>query len=208
MKKFLLIGLIVGVILILVGGAGVVYARVRNLDNNATVTLNTIQKGDKEIQQFGFGPGGMMNGYGYGPGGMMNGYGYGPGGMMNGYGNGYGPGGMMGGRGTGIARGAGIMHEYMISAFAKAVGLTIDEVNTRLESGETLTQIANAQGFTGDKLTQLVTDVRKAALDQAVAAGVITQVQADLMLEHMNNFTGRGFGLDNCPMWDGDEIQP
>ncbi len=52
MKKFLLIGLIVGVILILVGGAGVVYARVRNLDNNATVTLNTIQKGDKEYSNF------------------------------------------------------------------------------------------------------------------------------------------------------------
>jgi len=208
MKKFLLIGLIVTVVLILVGGAGVVYARVRNLDNNANVTLNVTQNGDKVVRSFGYGPGGMMNGYGYSPGGMMNGYG--PRGMMNGYG--YGPGGMMGGRGTGTGRGAGIMHDYMISAFAKAVGLTVDDVNTRLQNGETFTQIAKAQGFTGDKLTQLVTDVRKAALDQAVAAGVITQAQADLMLEHMNNYTGQGFGpgfgLDNCPMWDGDEVQP
>jgi len=196
MKKFLLIGLIVAVLLIVIGGAGVVYAQVRNLNTNAVVTLNTNQGGDRQTP-FGYGPGGMMNGYGYGPGGMMGGYGRG---------------GMMGGRGRGFVEGQGFMHDYMISAFASAVGLTVDDVNTRLGNGETLVQIAEAQGFTGDKLTQLITDVRKSALDQAVKAGVITQAQADLMLERMNSYTGPGFGpgfgFGNCPMWDGDETQP
>ena len=187
MKKFLFIGLLVAVVLILVGGGGVVYAAVRNGGNDQVIVAQTPQGRDKVVP-FGYGNGGMMNGYGYGPGGMM------------------------GGRGTRIERGAGFMHEYMISAFASAVGLTVDQVNTRVQNGETLTQIANAQGFTGDKLTQLVTQIRQAALDQAVAAGVITQAQADLMLERMKNYSGQGFGpgfgLDNCPMWDGDEVQP
>ena len=206
MKKFLIIGLIVALVLIVVGGAGVVYARVRGVVNNTAVTVNTTQNGDEIIRQFGYGPGGMMGGYGLG--GMMGGYG--PGGMMGGRGNGYGPG-MMGGRGTGIARGIGIMHDYMISSYAFLVGLTVEQVDTRLANGETLKDIAIAQGTTEDQLPGLVTQVHKNALDLAVADGVITQAQADLMLERMNNYSGQDFGLGfdmgDCPMWDSDEIQ-
>jgi len=207
MKKFLIIGLIVALVLIIVGGAGVVYARVRGVANNTAVIVTTTQNGDKIIRQFGYAPGGMMGGYGngYGPGGMMGDYG--PGGMMGERGNRYGHG-MMGGRGMVIARGVGIMHDYMISAFASTVGLTVEEVDTRLANGETLKQIAIAQGTTEADLPALASKVRQVALDKAVADGVITQAQADLMLERMNNDAGQGFDLDNCPMWDGDEIQP
>lgn len=196
MKKFLIIGLIVALVLIIVGGAGVVYARVRGMANNTVVTVNTTQNGDKIIRQFGYGPDGMMDGYG--PGGMMRERGYGPG--------------MMGRRGTVIARGVGIMHDYMISAFAKAVDLTVEEVDTRLAKGETPKEIAIAQGTAEADLPALVSQVRQAALDQAVADGVITQAQADRMLERMNNYSGQGFGpgfgLGGCPMWDNDEVQP
>jgi hypothetical protein len=201
MKRFLLIGLIIGLVLSLAGGAGLVYARVRNLDNNVVISLKDNQENrDKDRQvPFRFGPGGMMNGFGnvYGPGGMMNGFG---------------PGGMMGGRGFRNGNAEGLLQDYVISAFAKAVGLTVDEVNTRLIKGETLVQIAQSQGFTGDKLTQLVKDVRKAALDQAVAAGVITQAQADRMLQRMDNSIGQcfGFGMGTLdyPLWDGNKLQP
>jgi hypothetical protein len=203
MKKILLIGLIVALVLIVVGGAGVAYALVRGLDNNATVSVNTVQDGDKIIRQFGYGPGGMMgeNGNDYGPYGMMGGKGFG--GMMGG--RGIGPG-MMGGRG------AGIMHDYMISSYAFLVGLSVEEVDTRLAKGETLKEIAIAQGTTEAQLPALVTQVHKNALDLAVADGVITQAQVDLMLERMNEYKGQGFGpgfgMDGCPMWDGDEAQP
>lgn len=212
MKKFLLIGLIVSLALVLVGGVGMVFARGAATYSTNTVTITTNRNGNKIIQQYN-GPGGMMDGYGYGPGGMMGGYG--PGGMMDGFGygpggmiGGYGRGGMMGGRGLQGERYYGIMHDDIISAFASAVGLTVDEVNARLVKGETLTQIANAQGFTGDKLTQLVTQVHKSALDKAVSDGVITQAQADRMLQMMNNYSGMDFGIDTCPMWDNDQSQP
>jgi hypothetical protein len=243
MKKFLLIGLIVGLTLIIVGGAGVVFAQGRGVDNAASLTVTTAQNGDEIVQQFGYGPGGPQGGNGtivvpggqpnggtiqIGPGGMMgrNEYGYGPGGMMGGNGRGgmmggdeqgYGPGGMMGGKGRGgmmgglgIGENAGVMHDYMLSAFASAVGLTVDEVNTRLTNGETMAQIAIAQGKTEADLPTLWSQVRQAALDKAVADGVITQAQADIMLEHMNNYSGTGFGpgFGDCPMMDGDEVQP
>ena len=208
MKKFLLIGLITSLALVLVGGVGMVFARGGAANVNNSGFVNFSRNGNKIVQQYNSGPNDENDRYGYGPGGMMNGYGYGPGGMMRGYG----PGGMMGGFGKTIERGYGFMHDDMISAFASAVGLTVDEVNTRLTKGETLTQIANAQGFTGDKLTQLVAQVHKSALDKAVADGVITQAQADRMLQTMNNYSGpgfgAGFGFDNCPMWDNNEAQP
>ncbi len=144
---------------------------------------------------------------------MMQGNAYGPGGMMGGRGNGYGPGGMMGRRGLDAARGEGPMHEYMISAFAEAVDLTAQEVETRHEAGETFKEIAIAQGIAEADLPDLLVQVRTAALNGAVADGTITQAQADLMLEHMNNYMGPGFGpgfksgFDGCPMLDGDEEQ-
>jgi hypothetical protein len=212
MKKFLIIGLIIALALIVIGGAGVVFAQVQgNAEGNA-VTVSTIQNGDNIVQPFGEGRGGMMGGneQGYGPGGMMGGneQGYGPGGMMGGNEQGYGPGGMMGGRGMGQY--AGVMHDYMISAFASAVGLTVDEVNTRLSNGETLAQIAIAQGKTEADLPALWTQVRQDALNNAVSDGVITQAQADVMLQHMNNYAGPGFGpgFGDCPMLDGNETQP
>ena len=245
MNKLLFIGLIVALGLIVVGGTGVVFARVGGIEDKVATSENTTQNGDKTNDQFGYCPGGMLdedvngscpggnqgeneNGYrrggmmggyskGYGPGGMMGGYGngYGPGGMMGGNRYGYGSGGMMGGRGNGYGPGMmaglgmGIMHDYMISAFAGAVGLTVDEVNNRLTNGETFQAIALAQGKTETELPALWSQVRQAALDQAVAEGVFTQAQADKMLKQMNKFMGPGFGsgFDGCPMMDGDEVQ-
>jgi len=247
MKKVLIIGLIVALALIFIGGAGVVYARVRGVDNNAFVTTYTTKNGTTIQRQFdsgrgviitennngpcpvgpqgefglNVGPGGMMGGYrndncpgdygyGYGPGGMMQGYG--SGGMMGGRGNFNGRG-MMNGRGWGVDRGEGFMHDDMIAAFATAVNLTTEEVQTRLDNGETLKEIAIAQGITAEQLPDLVTNVRKAALDAAVADGTITQAQADVMLEHMDQYMGQGFGpgfgggFRDCPMMDGDEVQ-
>jgi len=200
MKKVLLIGLIVALVLIFIGGAGIVYARVRGLDLNPTVTIINRQVGDRIAQPFINGPGEMMRGYGLrnGPGGMMGGYG--PGGMMGGYG----PGGMMGN----LDRGTGIMHDYMIAAFAKAVNLTVEQVDTRLAKEETFKDIAIAQGTAEADLPALATQIRKDAFVQAVTDGVITQAQADRMLQRMENRTDQGFNFDGCPMWDGDESQP
>jgi hypothetical protein len=199
MKKFLLIGLIIAAVLVIVGGAGLVYARVRGIDTTTVASIETTQNGDEIVQPFGYGYGDMMGG---------DGNRYGPGGMMGGDENGFDMGGMMRGHARVLTCGVGKMKDYVISAFSSAVGLTVDEVNTRLTKGETLKEIAIAQGKAQADLPALASQVRKDALAKAVADGVITQAQADAMLKRMNNNSDLGFGFENCPMWDNNETQP
>ena len=77
-----------------------------------------------------------------------------------GYGYGYG---MMGGRGGyGGMRGAwqgeehGPYHEFMLEAFSEVLGLTVDQIESRLDSGEMMWQIAAAEGLGPEEFADLV----------------------------------------------------
>ncbi|GAB4401695.1 MAG: hypothetical protein OHK0031_19680 [Anaerolineales bacterium] len=117
--------------------------------------------------------------------------GYGPGGMMGGRG-GYEPGTMMGGRG-----GYGPIHDYVEQALGEKLGLTEAQVEEQLSAGKTMAQIATDNGIADADLSAFLTDVHTAAFDKAVAAGVLTREQADLMLQNMS---ANGFDPANCPM--------
>ena len=107
---------------------------------------------------------------GYGAG-MMGGAGRG---MMGGYGS------VMMGNGT-----YGAMHTYMVDAFASALGMTSADFQAKIEAGETMWQIAQAQGLSDEEISTMMLTARSDALQKAVEAGVLTQEQADLMNEHM-----------------------
>jgi len=94
------------------------------------------------------------------------------------------------------------MQTYILNAFADAVGLPVDEVQTRLENGETYVQIAESKGLTSQQISDLLVKVRDTALDQAVKDGKLTQAQADVLKKTMHNFgfgMGWGMGDDNTP---------
>ena len=164
---------------------------------------------------FAFAQGMSPWGGGYG---MMGNYGYAnqdgtpaPYGMMNGQG-------MMGGMAamSGVDT-VGAMHQWMSTTngmhnlvsggLADALSLTQDDLNARLADGETLAQVAEAQGLTQADLATALEASVKAGLDQAVADGALTQAQADQMLSHMaGNYEwmithmgtgGMGFGAGN-----------
>jgi len=115
--------------------------------------------------------------------------------------------GMMGGRWNRSAQGSattgayGPMHEYMIAALAQAFNLTPEELEERHSAGETMWDIAAAQGFTQEQYAETMLQARTTALSQAVAEGVITQEQADWMLARMNRMGGAGAGRGGagCP---------
>jgi len=109
--------------------------------------------------------------------------------------NGYGPGMMWGGNG-----GYGWMHDYVEQALATKLGLTEEQVEDALASGKTMYQIALDNGIAEADLPTFMTGVHQAAFDQAVADGVVTQEQADWILEHMQSMYGNGYGFGNCPM--------
>lgn len=149
----------------------------------------------------GVGAGQGMMGGGYGRG-IMAGQGYtgtvpaGQGGygrgMMNGAG--YGRGGMMGGGYD--AEAAGPLHEYMLNAYAQALKITRADLDKQLAAGQTMVQIATAQGLTQTQFVDAMQAARAEALKQAVAAGALTQAQADQMQSRM---IGRGAGNGTCP---------
>ena len=101
-------------------------------------------------------------------------------------------GGMMGGRG-----GYGPVHTYVVETLAAKLNLSIDTVNTRLAAGETLYEIALSQGIASADLPAFLSEIHKTAFAAAVKDGVMTQAQADSMLQRM---TQNGYGTGTCPM--------
>ena len=110
----------------------------------------------------------------------------------------YAGGGMVGGNG------GGWMHDYVEQALAAKLGLTEEQVEDQLTAGKSMYQIALDNGIKQEAITEFMNQVHQDAFAQAVKDGVVTQAQADLMLQRMQS---RGFGTGNCPMQNGQGEQ-
>jgi hypothetical protein len=97
-------------------------------------------------------------------------------------------------------RGTDVLHPYFVAALAEKLGLSVDEINTRITDGETMVQIALDEGIAADKIPALLIEVRTTALKQAVTDGVISQETADWMLQRMQQRAQRGPGSGSCQM--------
>ncbi len=97
---------------------------------------------------------------------------------------GYGPG-MMGSRGRhggGLVNGEeGPYHELMFESFAEALGIAVDQLEARLESGEMMWQIAEAEGVSEEEIFDLMQQGRQEMVEQAVEDGILGQEQAEFM---------------------------
>ncbi|MEO8356466.1 MAG: hypothetical protein ABI621_11160 [Chloroflexota bacterium] len=101
--------------------------------------------------------------------------------------------------------GYGWMHEYIEQALADKLGLTEAQIEEQYAAGKTMYQIALDNGITQEELTSFMNEVHEDAFAKAVAADVMTQEQADFMLQRMQN---RGaYGTGNCPMHNGQAGQ-
>ncbi|MHB0878496.1 MAG: hypothetical protein ACYC5O_20865 [Anaerolineae bacterium] len=100
------------------------------------------------------------------------------------------------GRGGGFGFGGGSFEEF--DAKAEALGLTPTELFEQLHSGKTLSEIAAAQGIDEQAVQDAVTAAReqstKDAISEAVAAGTMTQDQADWLLEGIEKGYTGGMG--------------
>jgi hypothetical protein len=103
----------------------------------------------------------------------------------------------------GDAARVGVLHDDMMAALATRLGLPSEDLQSRVTGGETVWQIARAQGLSDEQITTLMRDAMQDALKAAVASGDITQEQADRMgrmgrfMGHMTgrNGAGRGAGM-------------
>ena len=179
MKKSVLLLTVGLVVIAALAAAGLVYAQ------DATPTTPTTPWG---------GRGGMMGGYaGYAGSAGATGETWAGhmGGMMAGY--------------AGAARGTGTgpMHTYMVEAFAEALGMSVEDVQAEFDAGKTMWQIAADQGLDDEQVKGVMIQARTVALNAMVADGVLTQEQADFMLERMNTMMAGDFTPGSCPMNGG-----
>jgi hypothetical protein len=93
------------------------------------------------------------------------------------------------------------MHEYVEKALAAKLGLTEDQVEDQLAAGNSMYQVALDNGINQEDLANFMNEVHREAFASAVQDGVMTQEQADWMLQRMQN--RGGYGTGNCPMHNG-----
>ena len=74
-----------------------------------------------------------------------------------------------------------------LAAAAGFLGVTEAELRSSLEDGDTLAQLATANGKTAAGLVDALVAAAKADLDEKVEAGRLTPAQRDAILEHMES---------------------
>jgi len=99
--------------------------------------------------------------------------------------------------GSSLTGSYGPLHAYMITALAEAFGLTPQELQARHDAGDTLWDIAQESGLTAEEFSARMLQARSEAINQAAADGVITQTQADWMLQRMQQRNPYGFGPES-----------
>jgi hypothetical protein len=72
-----------------------------------------------------------------------------------------------------------------IEIFSKVTGLTMEQIQTLRHEGKSLVQIAATKGVNEQKLVAAIISARKAEIQARVTAGTLTQEQANIMLQQM-----------------------
>ncbi len=109
--------------------------------------------------------------------------------------------------GTGARMGAAIRGAgaRLIDIVADLTGLSVDEVQAQRAEGNSVADIAEANGVSAEAVVSEALAARKAILDAKVADGVITQEQADAAYEQMTERVTDRVSTDEVgrPAWAG-----
>jgi uncharacterized coiled-coil protein SlyX len=81
--------------------------------------------------------------------------------------------------------GPGMLSGAILVRAASYIGITPAQLGAGLKDGKTLAELATANGKTAAGLVQALVDDAKAGLDAAVAAGWLSQAQADKAVERL-----------------------
>jgi hypothetical protein len=109
------------------------------------------------------------------------------------------------GNGPMMQNGGGWMHDYVEQALAAKLGLTEKQVEDQLAAGKSMYQIALDNGIKEEAIAEFMNQVHQDAFAQAIQDGVVTQEQADWMLQRMQS--REGYGTGNCSMQNGQGSQ-
>jgi hypothetical protein len=91
-----------------------------------------------------------------------------------------------------VQQNTGFLHDYMEKALADKLNVPLATIEAQFDSGKTLYQIAIDNGISQADLPAFMLEVRTTAIKAAVSNGVITQAQADRMLQSGAHGMGQG----------------
>jgi amino acid transporter len=91
-----------------------------------------------------------------------------------------------------LQQNTGPLHDYMEKALAEKLGVPLATVEAQFDAGKTLYQVALDQGIAQADLPTFMVAIRSTAIKAALADGVITQAQADRMLQSAGRGQGQG----------------
>lgn len=115
-----------------------------------------------------------------------------------GQGRGFGPHGM-GGPGRGHRGGPPVqldgLKEHMDATLAEALGLTVEELQAARAEGQRMNDLAEAQGVDLETLKATMDAALTTYVDQAVADGLITAEEAEMIKNHKHGGMGKGPGM-------------
>lgn len=109
--------------------------------------------------------------------------------------------------GAGARMGAAIRDAggRLVDIVAELTGLSVDEVQAQRAEGNSVADIAVANGVAAETVVSEALAARKALLDEKVADGTITQAQADAAYEQMTERVTERVSTDEVgrPSWAG-----
>ena len=106
------------------------------------------------------------------------------------------------GSGTGISVNLEVtLSDYMVPAMADILGMDEGVLSAKLDSGETFITIALSMGYTSEQLPDLMASVRAAAIDLAIADGMLSTEQASFLLSNQYGGNTRGNGAGTASMY-------
>lgn len=96
-------------------------------------------------------------------------------------------------KGLNFGRQMVLNHEYMDAALAEALDISVEELaEMRAEGGFNLKDYAEEMGLSDEEVVALHAEIFTNAINAALEDGAITQEQADLLLQRLENFQDRG----------------
>jgi uncharacterized protein YidB (DUF937 family) len=107
---------------------------------------------------------------------------------FGGRGFGFGLGGRHGGLGFGMRGLPGTGNVNIMNVIATALGMDQADLQTELQNGKTVAQLAKDKGVSTDTIVDAIVAAYKTSLDLAVTNGYLTQAQADAILEAVRVF--------------------
>jgi hypothetical protein len=87
---------------------------------------------------------------------------------------------------------------------SELLGLTPEEIQAQRHEGKSLVEIAAAQGVSEDVLVEAILAAKKEAIEQKIEAGTLTQEQADLCFQQMEQRISQSVNRTTCGPVDGE----